>query len=97
MERFELFAAGMEVSNAFTEINDPMDQHQRFLGEKFLREHGDDEAHQVDDDFVEALAWGMPPTGGCGVGIDRLTMLLADRPNIREVILFPHLRDADPG
>lgn len=92
VERFELFAAGMELANAFTEINDPEDQYERFLGEAFLGQQGDEEAHQMDDDFIECLAWGMPPTGGCGMGIDRLVMLLADKSTIREVILFPHLR-----
>ena len=92
VERFELFAAGMELANAFTEINDPQDQYQRFLDESYRGEQGDDEASQMDLDFVEALTWGMPPTGGCGLGIDRLVMLMTDQTTIREVIPFPHLR-----
>lgn len=92
VERFEGFAAGMELCNAFTELNDPIDQLQRFLHENYRAEHGDEEAHPIDVDYVEALTYGMPPTGGFGMGIDRLTMLLTDRDTIREVILFPHLR-----
>ena len=93
VERFELFAAGMELCNAFTELNDPIDQLQRFLDESYRADHGDEEAHPVDVDYVEALCFGMPPTGGFGMGIDRLTMLLTNRDTIREVILFPHLRE----
>ncbi len=92
VERFELFAAGMELANAFTEINDPEDQYQRFLDESYRGAQGDDEASQMDLDFVEALAWGMPPTGGCGLGVDRFVMLMTDQTTIREVIPFPHLR-----
>lgn len=92
VERFEGFAAGMELCNAFTELNDPIDQLQRFLHENYRAEQGDEEAHPIDVDYVEALTYGMPPTGGFGMGIDRLTMLLTDRDTIREVILFPHLR-----
>ncbi len=92
VERFELFAAGMELANAFTEINDPEDQYQRFLDESYREAQGDDEASQMDLDFVEALTWGMPPTGGCGLGVDRLVMLITDQTTIREVIPFPHLR-----
>ena len=95
VERFEGFAAGMELCNAFTELNDPVDQLQRFLDESYRAAHGDEEAHPVDVDYVEALSYGMPPTGGFGMGIDRLTMLLTDRDTIREVILFPHLREID--
>ncbi len=92
VERFEGFMAGMEVCNAFSEINDPIDQLQRFVDENYRARHGDDEAHPVDEDYIEALSYGMPPTGGFGMGIDRLTMLFTDKDTIREVILFPHLR-----
>lgn len=91
-ERFQPFIAGFEVGNAFTELNDPMDQLARFLEQARDRAAGDEEAMPIDDDYVNALMYGMPPTGGFGLGIDRLVMLFTDRPNLREVILFPHLR-----
>lgn len=92
VERFEGFIGGMEICNAFSEINDPIDQWQRFVDENYRARHGDDEAHPIDEDYIEALSYGMPPTGGFGMGIDRLTMLFTDKDTIREVILFPHLR-----
>ena len=92
VERFEGFMVGMEVCNAFSEINDPIDQLQRFVDEAYRARHGDDEAHPIDEDYIEALSYGMPPTGGFGMGIDRLTMIFTDTDTIREVILFPHLR-----
>ncbi len=92
VERFEGFMAGMEICNAFSELNDPIDQLQRFVDEGYRARHGDDEAHPIDEDYIEALAYGMPPAGGFGMGVDRLTMLLTDRDTIREVLLFPHLR-----
>ncbi|MEM7533360.1 MAG: lysine--tRNA ligase [Chloroflexota bacterium] len=91
VERFEGFMAGMELCNAFSEINDPIDQLERFVAENY-RDANDEEAHPIDEDYIEALSYGMPPTGGFGMGIDRLTMLLTNRETIREVLLFPHLR-----
>ncbi len=91
-DRFELYAAGMEIANGFSELNDPLEQRQRFLDQLAERERGDLEAHQMDEDYVRALGHGLPPTGGCGVGIDRLTMILTGSPTIRDVVLFPHMR-----
>ena len=92
-DRFELFIAGREIANGFSEINDPEDQYNRFLMQVRQRDEGNDEAHIMDAEYVEALEYGMPPTAGQGIGIDRLVMLLTDAASIREVILFPHMKN----
>jgi lysyl-tRNA synthetase class 2 len=96
-ERWEIFAGKMEISNGFSELNDPEDQRRRFEGQLKERERGDEEAHQMDEDYIRALSYGMPPAGGVGVGVDRLAMLLTDSHTIRDVILFPLLRPEKPS
>jgi lysyl-tRNA synthetase class 2 len=92
VERFEIYIAGMEIGNAFTELNDPQEQRRRFDMQLARKAGGDEEAHQMDEDYIRALAYGMPPAGGEGIGIDRLTMILTGSKSIRDVILFPLLR-----
>jgi len=97
VERFEFFIGGMEMGNAFTELNDPLDQEQRFLDMGALYGADDEEAHPLDEDYVRAMMYGMPPNGGFGMGIDRLVMLLTDQHSIRDVILYPHMRSKPSG
>ena len=91
-ERFEYFVGGLESANGFSELNDPEEQYQRFKDQVVQRERGDEEAMVMDEDYIRALSYGMPPAAGIGIGIDRLVMLLANKHSIRDVILFPHLR-----
>jgi lysyl-tRNA synthetase class 2 len=95
VDRFEMYAAGMEIGNAFTELNDPLEQRRRFEMQLAERAKGDEEAHQLDEDYVRALSYAMPPAGGEGIGIDRLTMILTNSKSIRDVILFPLLRPVE--
>jgi len=96
VERFELYIAGMEIANAYSELNDPAEQKERFEEQLRARSLGDEEAHEMDSDYIRALSYGMPPTAGEGIGIDRLTMILTDSQSIRDVILFPLLRPEQP-
>ena len=91
-DRFEPFIVTWEAGNGFTELNDPIDQEQRFRQQMAQRDQGDDEAHMMDEDYIQALEYGMPPAGGLGLGIDRMVMLFTDSPSIRDVLLFPHMR-----
>jgi lysyl-tRNA synthetase class 2 len=92
-ERFELFICGKEYANAFSELNDPIDQYDRFNNQLKEKEKGNNEANEMDMDFIESLEYGMPPTGGLGIGIDRMVMLFSNQETIRNVLLFPHMRD----
>jgi lysyl-tRNA synthetase class 2 len=94
-ERFELYISCMEIANGFSELNDPVEQYDRFRDQVKQRERGDDEAMLMDEDYIRALSYGMPPAAGIGIGIDRLVMLLTNKTSIRDVILFPHMRPKD--
>jgi lysyl-tRNA synthetase class 2 len=95
VERFEFFIGGLEMGNAFTELNDPFEQERRFYQQGRARDAGDEEAQPMDEDYLRAMKYGMPPNGGFGMGVDRLAMLLTDRRSIREVLLYPHLRSRE--
>jgi lysyl-tRNA synthetase class 2 len=91
-ERFELYIAGMEIANGFSELNDPVEQYERFREQVRRRERGDEEAMLMDEDYIRALSYGMPPAAGNGIGVDRLVMIMTNKHSIRDVILFPHMR-----